>query len=77
MGCINTLVHVIVWTNNVRCKIHLLELNIIYGIAKLTFRHDRNTVIADFKLRLPFSKTQKQLVSNPDNHWQIPDDGQD
>jgi len=49
----------------------------ISGIAKITFQYAQDTVIADFKLLLPFSKTQKLLVSNPDNHWQIPDDGQD
>ena len=52
-------------------------INVSYGIAKLTFRHDQNVAFTDFKLLLLPSKTQMHLVSNPDNHWQITDDGKD
>ena len=49
------------------------DLKTKLGIAKLTFRHDRNTIIHGSNLPLPSSKTQKPYVSNPDNCLLIPD----
>lgn len=48
-----------------------------YGIAKLTFRHERNTIIHGIKLLLPSSKTQKRLASDFGNCQLISNAGQD